>query len=219
MRRRPLMRLRYVCLAVGLSGVILGCKDDRFVPMELFFGSTASAAQPVSGRKPVIGEYAAGIPPVLLTAEHAALCKLKVGDPFPALELPKLEGGNAKLESLAGKKATVVIIWSPEGWMNRVALADIAKDVTQQEIAAGAAVIGVAVGQAEAVQAAATKAGAKFPQLVDADGAAFGQVGSGSLPRIFVLDSQRRIAWFDIEYSEATRRELRQTLNALSTAR
>ena len=36
------------------------------------------------------------------------------------------------------------------------------------------------------------------------------------LPRIYVLDAQRRIAWFDIEYSEATRRELQQTLAALA---
>ena len=35
MRRASMMRLRFACLAVLLAAVILGCKDDRFVPHAL----------------------------------------------------------------------------------------------------------------------------------------------------------------------------------------
>jgi len=82
---------------------------------------------------------------------------------------------------------------------------------------ADVAVIGIAVNTpADEAEQAAAAAGAKFPQLIDADGAAFAQIGENALPRVYVLDAQRRIAWFDIEYSESTRRELQQTLTALA---
>ena len=64
-------------------------------------------------------------------------------------------------------------------------------------------------------QAALEKAGANFPNLLDADGKAFAQVGSERLPRTYLLDPQGKILWFDIEYSLATRRELHQALRAV----
>ena len=77
--------------------------------------------------------------------------------------------------------------------------------------------IGVIEGRTpEAAQEELVKTGAKFSQLIDADGAALAQVGTVSLPRVYVFDGNHRIAWFDVEYSEATRRELQQTLAALT---
>jgi hypothetical protein len=43
-------------------------------------------------------------------------------------------------------------------------------------------------------------------------------VGSVALPRLYVLDPAGKIVWFDIEYSESTRRELEQTLSVLTAA-
>ena len=48
------------------------------------------------------------------------------------------------------------------------------------------------------------------------DGAALAQIGSVALPRLYVLDPTGNIVWFDIEYSESTRRELAQTLRVLT---
>jgi hypothetical protein len=82
----------------------------------------------------------------------------------------------------------------------------------------GVALVGIAVGmKADAAQGAAAKANAKYPQLIDEQSTALAQVGENALPRVYVLDAERRIAWFDIEYSEATRRELEQTLAALTS--
>jgi len=55
-----------------------------------------------------------------------------------------------------------------------------------------------------------------FAQLLDTSGSALAQVGSVALPRLYVLDPAGQIVWFDIEYSESTRRELSQTLGVLT---
>lgn len=167
--------------------------------------------------KPIVEDYAGNVPPVLLSAAHRKLCKVVAGDSMPAIELPKLGGGNANLESLAGSKATVVLLWTSDHWMSETALADLARDVAGRFPSDAVAIVGIAVKfPPDEAQKSIAAAGAKFPQLVDAEGKALAQVGEGSMPRIYVLDGQRRIAWFDIEYSEATRRELRQTLTALA---
>jgi peroxiredoxin len=167
--------------------------------------------------KPVIAEYAKGVPPVLLSDGHAKLSTIQVGGSLPAIELPKLGGGNANLESLAGSKATVVLFWTNDVWMSRMALGDLQRDVAANYPPADVAVVGVAVGASDDVMAKALElSGAKFPQLVDAQGQAASQLGENALPRVYVLDRERRVAWFDIEYSESSRREIGQTLAALA---
>lgn len=158
-----------------------------------------------------------GIPPVLLTAGHQKLCKIGVGQSFPAVTLPRW-GGRAKasLTSLYGKRATVLLFWRPDRWMARAALADVERDVFQRFAAEQVAVVGIAVRQsADAVRRALDGAKATFPQLLDTQGQAADLVGSVPLPRLYVLDAQGGILWFDIEYSEGTRRELQKTLAAV----
>jgi peroxiredoxin len=162
--------------------------------------------------KPVVGEYAANVPAVLLSAEHAKLCTVNVGDAFPAIDLPKLGGGNASVKSLAGAKATIVAFWTDDRWMSKTALHDLVRAAGD-----GVSIVGVAVGvKQDAAEKTLADSGVKFTQLVDEQGSAFAQVGTGALPRLYVLDGEGRVAWFDIEYSEATRRELKQTLAALT---
>ena len=156
-------------------------------------------------------------PPVLLSAEHAKLCRVGVGDVMPPIKLPQLGGKATALSSLQGQRATVVLFWKPDRWMSQAALSDLAVLLGGKNLPAGVAVVGIAVGQpADAVQAEVNKAGAAFPQLLDQQGEAFGLVGRAFSPRIYVLDARGRIVWFDIEYSEATRRELRQSLSVLA---
>jgi hypothetical protein len=100
--------------------------------------------------------------------------------------------------------------------MARTALADVQRDVADRYPPDEVSVVGIVVGVAgEAGQNMLAAARVKFPQLIDAQGTTIAQVGEGSLPRVYALDGERRIAWFDIEYSESTRRELLQTLAAL----
>lgn len=163
----------------------------------------------------------AKIPPVLLSMRESDLCKVKVGDTLPAIELPKADGsGNTKLGDLFGKKATVVIFWRGDRRMAREQLADIGPDVIEPFGKEGVSVVGIAVNESpDSATQTLSKAKAKFVNLVDADGAAFNQVGRDNLPRTFVLDSSGKIVWFDIAYSLATRRELNSTLRALTKSK
>jgi peroxiredoxin len=157
-----------------------------------------------------------GVPPVLLTKQDANLCRVKVGDALPAIELPKADDAKKmKLSDLYGKAATVVVFWADDRRMSHMEMADLAADVIEPFGSKGVAVVGVAVKEKPDLAAKAVKeVGKQIPMLVDEKGTAFAQIGSRRLPRTFVLDANGTICWFDIEYSHATRRELKQALAA-----
>src|SRR4051794_27263939 len=158
------------------------------------------------------------IPKVLLTKQEQALCRVNVGDQMPAIALPQLGGTReARLSDLLGKKATVVIFWKTDRRMTQQQLADMRRDVVDPFGSRGVAVVGVAVKENEAdSQATLTRLQVTWPNLLDEKGEAFAQVGSEKLPRTYLLDSQGKILWFDLEYSMGTRRDLMQALRALA---
>src|SRR5262245_38989452 len=94
----------------------------------------APANQPAPQRRTVFYRLDASgpavMPKVVLSKNHEALCKLKVGDVLPSIELPVV-GSNErkKLGDLFGKKATVVLFWKGDRRMAREALADLGPDV------------------------------------------------------------------------------------------
>jgi peroxiredoxin len=158
------------------------------------------------------------IPQVVMSKQHAALNRVKVGDTMPAIELEQLGGGRQRVAELAGSKGMVVVFWKSDRRMALQELADLGPDVLEAFGKAGVSVVGIAVEESsESAHAALQRADAKFPNLVDVDGSAFAQVGSDRLPRTYLLDPQGKILWFDIEYSLATRRELQHALRALTT--
>lgn len=158
------------------------------------------------------------VPTVQMSEGHAALCKVKVGDAMPSIELNGLDDGKPqKLSSLLGPKATVVIFWKGDRRMAREQLADMGPEVIEPFADAGVAVVGIAVSEsADDAKSLLKAAKADFPNLLDAEGNAFAKVGSEMLPRTYVLDPQGKIIWFDTEYSLGTRRELNQALQALA---
>jgi peroxiredoxin len=157
-----------------------------------------------------------GVPPVYLTKQHANLCRVKVGDALPAIELPTAaDNKKTKLADLYGKTATVVVFWAGDREMSHLEMADLATDVIEPFGSKGVTVVGVAVKEkSDKAVSAFKEIGKEIPMLVDDKGTAFALVGSRRLPRTFVLDSHGKIIWFDIEYSHATRRELKQALAA-----
>ena len=158
------------------------------------------------------------VPQVWLSKAHAKLCKVVVGEAFPEVKLPLLGGETTDLLTLQGEKATVILFWHPDRWMARTALVDLERDVVKKFPAEQVAVIGVAVHQPSgAAQEVLNNTKATFPQLLDTTGEALAKVGTFALPRLYVLDAEGRVVWFDIEYSEGTRRELALTLQILMT--
>jgi peroxiredoxin len=160
----------------------------------------------------------AEIPPVVLSKAHAELCRVKVGDLMPEIELPLFgrEDEPKQLANLFGDKATVVVFWKSDRRMALEQLWDLGPDVVRPFGEHGVAVIGIAVNESPAsAQSALEATGGTFPNLLDGDGRAFAQVGSEKLPRTYLLDAEGKILWFDIEYSLTTRRELHQALRAV----
>jgi len=143
-----------------------------------------------------------------------------VGEAFPAIKLPLLGGETTDLATLRGADATVILFWHPDRWMARTALVDLERDVVKKYAADRVAVIGIAVHQPSgAAQEIINRSHATYPQLLDTAGEALSKVGTYALPRLYVLDAAGRVVWFDIEYSEGTRRELEQTLGVLIKAK
>ena len=189
-------------------------------PPEKSTDKPAKSAPAETNPKPAAADVVAatppGVPPVVLSKGHANLCRVKVGDSLPAIELPKAgDTKKIKLSDLYGKAATVVVFWADDRKMSHLEMADLATDVIEPYGAKGVSVVGVAVKEKpEKATAAVKEVGKEIPMLVDDKGTAFAQVGSRRLPRTFVLDANGKILWFDIEYSHATRRELKQALAA-----
>ena len=134
------------------------------------------------------------MPHVLLSKGDEAACKVKVGDAMPSMELPKLGGtSKTKLADLYGKNATVVVFWKGDRRMSQQQLADIKTDIVEPFRNGGVAVIGVAVDEsAKDAEATFKKSGATIPNLHDADGKAFAQIGSGRFPRTLCARSERK---------------------------
>jgi peroxiredoxin len=144
------------------------------------------------------------------------MCRIKVGDAMPAISLNQLGGRPTQLAALYGKSATVVAFWNANRRMTHTLLSDLGPDVAATFGDRGVAVVGIAVEHTpEAARPVVEKAEARFTTLLDPDGRAFAQVGNTKLPRVYLLDSQGKVLWFDIDYSLAARRELNQALRAV----
>jgi peroxiredoxin len=219
------------CLKPALTGiatmVCLAPGDGPLAGQPYGPGSTARAAQTnllpkakgSNSADAAADSPALRIPPVLLSTGHRKLCRIQVGDHLPPIELPRPSGDVTDLVRLQGKQATVVLFWHPDHWMAQGALRDLSV-LAGQRADPSLAMVGIASGQPTgAVQAQLTAIGASFPQLLDTDGSVYSLVNTAAdttaLPWVYVLDAEGKIVWFDIEYSEATRRELRRAIDVL----
>ena len=149
---------------------------------------------------------AVGIPKVGLSAEHKQLCKVGVADALPTLTT---DGKAVPFVSPPQRVATVLAFVGHDGWMSRQLLKDLGPDVTKKFGGKGVEVIATFVSRQPPKNL-------KFKTQTDPQGKRFALLGSGGLPRVYILDSKGKIVWFDIEYSATTRREIRQTLQVLT---
>jgi peroxiredoxin len=180
---------------------------------------TATPAPRVANYRPVgpAATTPALIPPVVMSKQHEALCIVKVGDKLPLISLNRLGDRPTRLGELFGRTATVVAFWRADRRATRTLLSDLGPDVSETFRQRGVAVVGVAVQTPEGeVRSSLEQASAQMPTLLDADGQAFALLGKDRLPRVYLVDGDGKILWFDIDYSLATRRELNQALRAVT---
>jgi peroxiredoxin len=167
-------------------------------------------------RDPLDSEVPPVVPVVEMTKGHADSCLVKVGDQLPAGQLPDLAGKAQDLSKLFGDKLTVVVFFREGQDASLTELSDLAVGVASPLSRRGVKVVGVCERGAAATAAAICKqAGVSFPVLLDADGAYFGRLATGKMPRTYLLDNTGKILWFDIDYTRDTRHDLREALRAL----
>ena len=154
------------------------------------------------------------IPKVVADGAFKATCKVWVDDPMPAGQLPDLDGNAHPIKDLLGNRLTVVLFWCKDSMYSVEELQDLGKVVLQPYKEKGVAVIAVNVGDPpEQVRQALKMTGAAVPVLLDSGGAYFGTVATGKkIPRTYVLGADGKILWFDPDYSEATSRNMIQTI-------
>ncbi len=171
-------------------------------------GAGILAEDPLDSADPVIRV-------VVMSEQHAATCLIKVGDTFPNATLPDINGDRQDVAKLLGERLTIVLFWSPENRSSVVELGELAARVASPLHVRGVRVVGVCEhATAETAKRIAESAGVSFPILLDNDGALFSHVATSKMPRTYLLDAGGKILWFDIEYSHAMWRDLRECLRA-----
>jgi peroxiredoxin len=191
----------------------------KTMPKEAPPGSETPESPPAKAAEPVKPEPPPPpptIPTVKLSQADLDASILKVGDILPDAELPDLSGKPAAIKGLLGQKASVVLFWSTEGTSNLQELQDLTADVVEPYEHQNIRVVAINVqGTPVETEARAKLAGAKFPVLLDREGAYFSKVGKATLPRTYLVDGSGKVLWFDLGYSPETRRDLLQSLQAL----
>jgi peroxiredoxin len=156
------------------------------------------------------------MPKVVLSDAHGKTCLVKVGDALPDGQLKDLKGKPQSLASLFGKKLTVVLFWQNSSPYGVEALADLQPDVAEPYAAKDVKVIAIDEGDtAEAVAAIVKRLGVTVPVLLDGKGELLAKIATRRLPRTYLVDDQGKILWFDIEYSNTTRRDLHDAIRVV----
>lgn len=179
---------------------------------------------PVAGTPPeafVFAQPPSIVPPVLLTTAEAQTCPVVVGDQFPHLSLPKLNGGEAQSPFQPPlSKPTVIFFWTPDNPYAQEALFDVNDLLGARADDLGVQVLGVCVADStEAAKALLAGEPVEFENYWDAKGAEYAKVAGSPPPRIYLLDDAGKILWFDLEFSRGTRRELIQAIKFLVSQR
>jgi peroxiredoxin len=152
-------------------------------------------------------------PVLAFTQDHRESCLVFLGDSIPAGTLPDAGGKEHALLASLGKKLTVVVLWNAD---NPYAFDQFQEMQTELVPLCdqGVQVVAIHVGASPPDYAQlCTDSGAGALCLLDADQKYFAQLARRKLPRTYVLNAEGKILWLDLEYSRATRYDLRNALH------
>ena len=154
------------------------------------------------------------MPKTKLTEKGAAAILVKVGDAMPNAALQGSDGRPVELHSLLGKKLSVICSWNGSQTSGLQAIQELGKYAAVPYAENGVAVIGINVGDTPQVaKEKAALAKAEFPILLDGESSYFKKVAAETLPRVYLLDADGKVLWFDIGYSRSMRRDLLQGID------
>jgi hypothetical protein len=160
------------------------------------------------------------LPTIAFTAAHRATCKLFVGDTLPSLDGTTDITGTLPLPIPKNTRYSVYAFVQPGDAETLELMSDLGPLLTQKYGSRGVNAVVVFVGEPdEAAKSFAQEHKNDFATIVSSDGAELSKITDnpqGLMPRIFLIDSEWRILWFDIEYSRTTRRDLDAALRYLT---
>ena len=155
------------------------------------------------------------MPEVALSEAAEEECRgIREGKPMPEIELADLEGASQSLHGLFGETLTVVLFWqSGEESYDRTDAEDalwyLGEKIAGPLGERGVRVVSINVGDsAEVAGERLAAAEVSLPTLLDSDRELFSQVATTELPRVYLLDPEGVILWFDPEFSETSRDHL-----------
>lgn len=152
-------------------------------------------------------------PKVALSHAHKATCLKFVNDKIDDVTVTDITGSDHKLLEMLSDRLTVLIFWKEESISGLEQFRRIPVDVLGTFASHRVKVIAANVGGEVASTKKITGDGAdKIVSLVDSEAKLFGQVAKSHVPRTYVLDKDGKILWFDLEYSQSTRRSLTNAL-------
>lgn len=231
-------RLAWVlAMAVGTPAVlgIAGCNSDDKPPapdVTVPEDERPAGGEPGDQDDPPPAEQAdaaddppaepAGVPEVYLSEQHLETCRLQVGDQAPEMTFTTLDGASTTLEELVGpdfQGLTILEFWQHGNPYSEVQMKDLQDEFATPYADQPVKIVSVLVAPAadpavEQAQQAVASAGASYPVVLDPDGEAFLKFATDYVPRLYLLDADGTIVWFDIFHSRDTRRNLRQALDA-----
>lgn len=153
------------------------------------------------------------MPTVVMSDAHAKTCLVSVGDQFPDVTLNDPFDEPNSLASLLGEKLTVILLWNSRSPYAIAQLRDVQTEVQRRFGNSDVAVVGINVGDsADTVRDITAGANVSYPQLLDIDGSLYNQVATRCIPRVYLLDSQGKVIWLDLEHSVAAARLLSQAI-------
>jgi peroxiredoxin len=156
-------------------------------------------------------------PVVIMSEAHANSCLVKVGSPFPDMSLLDLQGQPQPISRFFGDRLTLVVFWTSRKPFACEQFCRLERETVQKYANRGLKAVAINVGDTpETVRELAEQCGATFSLLLDSRGEALAQVAASKLPRSYLINSQGRILWLDIEYSQGTCRELRNAIEYFS---
>jgi hypothetical protein len=208
----PMRNRQYARMAILVAWMVVccGCGSGKSPPPE----TSKKGEETVSKTGTAKGKAAEAppaskhpMPAAKLSVEDMATCLVKAGDRMPDASLPDLQGKDQPLKQLYGKRLTFVCLWTAGDTQKskskaQETLDSLAMDLAEPFAKQGVAVIAIDEGdKSETVSQMTDLAAAKFPSLLDPDGRYFALVATKLLPRIYLLDADGKVLWFDREYS------------------
>ncbi len=182
----------------------------------------ATPSPPVSQKPPVDAADPSALPEVVMAASDRSACKVFVGDRFPAFDLNDLGGQPHSAQGSLGGKGTVVVFFQlGDDAVSRLRaenlLFDIQSDVASKYAAEDIAVLAIHAGEVGPQSSDVLKqAEMTFPILVDANNVLLPQLTAKKPPCLYLLDGEGKVAWMDIEYGPAVRKQLSRAVQALA---